>query len=239
MKAVGMIPARWASTRFEGKILAEITGKPMIQHVWERCKQSKKLDEVMIACDDDRIRKTAQKFGAFVVMTAKDHTSGTDRIAEAVRQIKADIVINIQGDEPLIHHSMIDDLVQTLEKNKDCPMATVVKEMGSEDLSNPNVVKVVRNKEGYALYFSRSAIPFNRKGSKIKYYKHIGIYGYRKHFLSTFQTLPKSLLEEAEQLEQLRVLEAGYKIKTVETRYKTIGVDTPADLKRVEEILSK
>ncbi|MBF0478608.1 MAG: 3-deoxy-manno-octulosonate cytidylyltransferase [Candidatus Omnitrophica bacterium] len=241
MTAIGVIPARWGSTRFEGKVLAEIAGKPMIQHVWERTKQSKYLADVLIATDDERIMSAAKKFGAKAVMTAKDHASGTDRIAEAVKDVVCDIVINIQGDEPLIQHQVIDDLVKVLEHDKATPMATAIKLLSdTTEFNNPNVVKVVIDHQGYALYFSRATIPFNRDGApfnKLKNYKHLGIYAYRKDFLLSFNRLPSSYLEQTEKLEQLRVLEAGYKIKTVVTDIETIGVDTREDLVRVLKVV--
>ncbi|OGX28950.1 MAG: 3-deoxy-manno-octulosonate cytidylyltransferase [Omnitrophica WOR_2 bacterium RIFCSPHIGHO2_01_FULL_52_10] len=241
MQAVGVIPARWGSTRFAGKVLAPINGKPMIEHVWQRARQSRLLKEVIIACDDQRVVKAAEKFGAKAILTAKDHACGTDRTAEAAANVTAEIIVNIQGDEPLIHHSVIDSLVTALSKDPDCLMATAIKLVRAKDeLENPNVVKVVVDAQGNALYFSRSVIPYDRDKAgigKIKYYKHLGIYAYRKSFLLEFRDLPKSRLEQAEQLEQLRALEAGVKIKTVLTDIETIGVDTPEDLARVARLL--
>lgn len=241
MRAIGVIPARWGSTRFEGKILADINGKPMIEHVWQRSRRSRLLKEVLIACDDDRILKAAKTFGAKAVLTSKDHTSGTDRVAQAVADVSADIIVNIQGDEPLIHHSVIDSLVTALSKYPDYLMATAIKLIRTkEELENPNVVKAVIDAAGNALYFSRSVIPYDRDRIgilKIRYYKHLGIYAYRKSFLLKFKDMPKSRLEQAEQLEQLRALEVGVKIKTVLTDIETIGVDTPQDLARVEKLL--
>jgi len=238
MKAIGVIPARWASTRFEGKVLAKIAGKPMIQHVFERVKKSEKLDDVLIATDSNEVFQAAEGFGANVVMTRSDHPSGTDRIAEAVKDLDVQIVVNIQGDEPLIEHAIIDKLVGALETDRTSVMATVIKVIKDEqELNNPNVVKVVIDKDGHALYFSRSMIPYNRDGEEIIAYKHLGIYAYRKDFLLQYSDLPKSKLEQSERLEQLRVLEAGYRIKTVVTDLETIGVDTKEDLKKVEGIL--
>ena len=241
MKTIGVIPARWASTRFAGKVLAEIAGKPMIQHVWERAKESKKLNDLIIACDEECVLKAAKKFGANAVMTAKTHPSGSDRIAEVVEKISCDIVMNIQGDEPLIHHSVIDSLAEVFESDRNCNMATVIKILDKkEDWNNPNVVKVVIDEKKNALYFSRSPIPYNCDNNiEATSYKHLGIYAYKKDFLFTYKNLPKSSLEKIEQLEQLRVLEAGYKIKTVLTDYETIGVDTPDDLIRVKNIIEK
>lgn len=240
MKAIGVIPARWGSTRFEGKPLAEIAGKPMIQHVWEAVKRSGQLDEVLIACDDDRILKAVESFGGRAVMTANDHSSGTDRIAEAVEKLAVDIVVNIQGDEPLIQPSVIDAVVKLLADDPDAVMATVIKTiMDERDYQNPNVVKVVTNVSGDALYFSRSPIPYNRDGGPVQAFKHLGIYAYRKPFLLGYKNLPASALEKAEKLEQLRALESGYKIKTVLTDMETIGVDTPEDLEKVKELYNR
>ncbi len=241
MKTIGVIPARWGSTRFEGKVLAKLKGKYLIQHVWERARKSKTLDSILIACDDEKILKAAESFGAKAVMTSKKHVSGTDRIAEAVGPLAVKVVVNIQADEPLIEPKVIDHLVQAVLDDKTCVMATVVKPIESrEELENPNVVKVVIDQNRNALYFSRSPIPFNRDKKKfddISYYKHLGIYAYRKDFLLKFKDLPKSDLESVERLEQLRVLEAGFKIKTIETNLDTIGVDTPEDLARVEKLI--
>lgn len=243
MNIIGVIPARWASTRFEGKVLAQINGIPMIQHVWQQAKKSRLLEEVFIACDDERVFDAAQGFGATVVMTSPTHSSGTERIAQACRHADAKIVVNIQGDEPLVHPEVIDSLAQALSDEESCPMATVIKSITDEkDLSNPNVVKVVIDQNKNALYFSRAAIPFNREEKSFKdisIYKHLGLYAYRRDFLLAFKDLPPSRLEETEKLEQLRVIEAGYKIKTVETEYDTIGVDTPEDLDRVAALMQQ
>ncbi len=239
MKTIGVIPARWASTRFEGKVLADINGKPMIQHVWERAKQSECLDDLVIACDDQRVVKAAEKFGAQAILTSADHASGTDRIAEVVEPLEVDIIINIQGDEPLICPTIIDSLVKMLIDDPSCSMGTVIKVIDNEDdLANTYIVKVVIDGEMNALYFSRVGIPHNReRNDTILHYKHLGIYAFRKEFLLCYKNLPKSNLEIAEQLEQLRALEYGYKIKTVLTEIDTIGVDTPEDLKQVELLL--
>ncbi len=240
MKIIGVIPARWASTRFEGKVLAEIAGKPMIQHVWEEVRRSKVLNDVIIACDDKKVLMCAQCFGARAVLTSPKHASGTDRIAEAVKNIKADIIVNIQGDEPLIKVKVVDELARALLKDKDADMATVIKVIEkNEELANPNVVKVVIDKNKNALYFSRSLIPFNRDKSEVKYYKHLGIYAYRKSSLVRFTKLAKSKLENIEKLEQLRALENGFKIRAIETTIETVGVDTPEDLKRVVKLMKK
>jgi 3-deoxy-manno-octulosonate cytidylyltransferase (CMP-KDO synthetase) len=240
MKAIGVIPARYGSTRLAGKVLLPLAGKPMIQHVWERVKKSKMLSDVIIACDDEKIIRAAKEFGAKAVLTSVHHPSGTDRIAEAVSKLKVDIVVNIQGDEPLIHHKVIDELTSILMNDPTYKMATVIKRIqNKEDISNPNVVKVVIDKGNHALYFSRAGIPFDRDQVKTDYYKHLGIYAYQKEFLLNYKKLPKSKLEESEKLEQLRALEAGYKIKTILTDLETIGVDTAEDLQKVEQLLGK
>ncbi len=238
---IGIIPARWGSTRFEGKVLAFLQGKPLIQHVWERAKRSKLLDEVIIACDDKRIQEAALKFNARVVMTSPHHSSGTDRMAEVIKTKPCDLVVNIQGDGPMIDPKVIDRLVVVLSNASDCPVATVIKKISrEEEINNPNVVKVVINKNNEAMYFSRSAIPYDRSQKKERgvYYKHLGIYAYRREFLLQFTGLPSSILENRERLEQLRVLEAGYKIKIIETEIETMGVDTPEDLNKVEALLN-
>ncbi len=243
MDVIGVIPARFSSTRFEGKVLADILGKPMLQRVYERAKQALLLDDLIIACDDERIASVAKEFGAKVVLTAKAHASGTDRICEVVNPIDVKIVINIQGDEPLIHPMMIDKVAQTLLDDSSISMATIMKAIDEPEVVNdPDVVKVVIDKNNFALYFSRAAIPFHARNSQIKipvYFKHIGLYGYTKDFLFTYKNLPVSYLERVESLEQLRVIEEGFKIKVIETKYDTIGVDTPEDLHKVIEYLKK
>jgi len=240
---VGIIPARFSSTRFEAKVLADIFGKPMIQHVWERARQSLILDELIIACDDERVAEVARGFGANVVFTAKGHVSGTDRIAEVVNPLDYKVIVNIQGDEPLIHTTMIDNVASFLLSTPGIGMATIMKKIEDPaQVTDPNVVKVVVDKNNFALYFSRSPIPFLAANSEVKnpvYFKHIGLYGYSKDFLFTFKNLTISNLEKIEKLEQLRVLEEGYKIKVIETKYETIGVDTPEDLEKVKGYLKK
>lgn len=241
MEVVGVIPARYSSSRFEGKVLADILGKPMIQRVYEQAKETRLLDDLIIACDDERVVEVARGFGAKVVLTAKAHSSGTDRICEVVNPLDVRIVINIQGDEPLIHPTMIDSVATCLLEDSSLSMATVMKKI--EDpliISDPNVVKVVVDKNNFALYFSRATIPFLAQNSEVKspaYYKHIGLYGYTKDFLFIYKNLPVSNLEKIECLEQLRVLEEGFRIKVIETKYDTIGVDTPEDLEKVKQYL--
>lgn len=243
MDVIGVIPARFSSTRFEGKVLAEVLGKPLIQHVWERAKQAMLLEDLIIACDDERVAEAALGFGAKVVMTSRGHECGTDRISEVINPLDIKIVVNIQGDEPLVHPTMIDSVAQALLEDQNVSMSTVIKRIDSpQEIQDPNVVKVVVDKNNFALYFSRAAIPFCAQNSEVKqpvYYKHIGLYGYTKDFLFTFRNLPVSRLEKTERLEQLRVLEEGFRIKAIETKFDTIGVDTAEDLERVRHYLNK
>mgnify|MGYP001603749142 CR=1 FL=1 len=237
-RVVGVIPARYFSIRFEAKVLADIMGKPMIQWVWERAKQVKLLDELIIACDDERVAEVVRGFGAQVAMTAKGHASGTDRIAEVVNPLEVKVVVNIQGDEPLVHPTMIDSVARAILSDSSISVATIIRRIENpQDINDPHVVKVVKDKNDFALYFSRSPIPFHARNSDITapvYYKHIGLYGYSKDFLFTYKNMASSHLERTEKLEQLRVLEDGYKIKVIETKYDTIGVDTPEDMEKVK-----
>lgn len=237
----GVIPARYASTRLPVKLLRTILGKTLIQWTWENVSKAKLLDMIIVACDDIRIKEEVEKFGGKAVMTSVAHNSGTDRILEVIRSINADIVINIQADEPLMHPAIIDSLAQEMMNNKKTVMATVKKKIEDDtDLENSSVVKVVCDKDGCALYFSRYAIPHYRdKYAHKVFYKHLGIYAYKKDFLYTFKNLPTSYLEEAEKLEQLRALEAGYKIKVIETQFDSWGVDTEEDLLKVERIIGE
>ncbi|UCH12624.1 MAG: 3-deoxy-manno-octulosonate cytidylyltransferase [Candidatus Omnitrophota bacterium] len=254
MKAVGIIPARYKATRFKGKVLAPLCGKPVIQHVWEKAKGAHNLDDLIIAADDNRIIKGVESFGGKATLTSKQHLSGTDRLKEIANPLDVDVVVNIQADEPLIRPAMIDELVRALFEDRDIVMATLMKKIDNpEDINNPNVVKVIVDKDNFALYFSRTAIPFCEKGTapfspqiekeqekrRCQFFKHIGLYSYTKDFLFTFANLPPSSLERAEGLEQLRALENGYKIKVLETAYDTVGIDTPEDLTKAEEMLSK
>jgi len=243
MDVIGVIPARYSSTRFEGKVLADIMGKPMIQYVWERAKQSLILDDLIIACDDERVADVARGFGAKVVLTSKGHVSGTDRIIEVVNPLDVKVVVNIQGDEPLIHPMMIDTVARTLLDNPKISMTTLMKKIeDNQELLDPHVVKVVVDKNNFALYFSRSPIPHRAQSSEVErpaYYKHIGLYGYTKDFLFIYKNLPVSNLEKVEKLEQLRVLEEGHRIKVLETKFDTIGVDTPEDLNKLKDYLKK
>ncbi len=243
MDVIGVIPARYYSSRFEGKVLADILGKPMIQHVWERAKQALLLDDLLIACDEELVADKAKEFGAKVVMTSKGHACGTDRISEVVNPLEVKVVVNIQADEPLVHPTMIDAVAQALLDDASVSMATVMKKIEDpQEINSPCVVKVVVDKNSFALYFSRSPIPFHARNSQVKsplYHKHIGLYAYTKDFLFIYKNLPVSNLEETERLEQLRVLEEGFRIKVIETKYNTIGVDTPEELEKVKFYLQK
>ena len=245
MNIIGIIPARYASTRFPGKPLHLIAGKPLIQHVVERCQKAKTLSEVIVATDDTRIFEVAQNF-CQAEMTEPNHPSGTDRIAEVVRRAKCDAAVNIQGDEPLIDPAVIDEVAKALQE---APMSTAGTPIRTEsELDNPNVVKVVVNSAGRALYFSRRTIPYVRDAASrsiaeqlaaFPFLKHLGIYGYRRETLLELVRFPVSALEDAEKLEQLRALEHGISIAVVRVEYDSVGVDRPEDAKRVEEILRR
>jgi 3-deoxy-manno-octulosonate cytidylyltransferase (CMP-KDO synthetase) len=240
MKAVGVIPARYASTRFEGKPLADLCGKPVIQRVYESAARSRLLERVVVATDDARIFDCVKGFGGEAVMTSRRHRSGTDRMIEASKGIRADVFVNIQGDEPFIQARLIDAVVRPLAQERNlCVSTAAVRITERDEIENPNNVKVVIDARGDALYFSRSPIPYVRDGKdrgRARYYKHIGIYGYRKSFLRGFSALPYSRLEETEKLEQLRVVEAGYKIRVIVTKCCTAGIDTKEDLARAQEL---
>lgn len=248
MRFVGIIPARYASQRFPGKPLAILGGKTVIQRVYEQV--GKVLDDVYVATDDDRIKNTVEGFGGKAIMTSPNHKSGTDRIEEAVEKIGGDfdVVINIQGDEPFIHESQIKELCACFD-DADTQIATLGKpftaEMGMEALENPNSPKIVVDNRGYAMYFSRSVIPYIRNTRReewigqFPYLKHIGLYAYRRDVLRQVTQLPQSSLEIAESLEQLRWLQNGYKIKVGLTDVETVGIDTPEDLQRAETYLNE
>ncbi len=237
MRAVGVIPARYASSRFPGKPLADLRGRPLVQHVYERARRSKTLARVVVATDDLRIRDAVVAFGGEVQLTGLHHPSGTDRVAEVAASLSCEIVVNIQGDEPLIEPPMIDEAVSPFFVESDLIMGTVCRRLEKEEeWQSPHVVKVVRDRRGFALYFSRTPIPYARVQGRHSYYKHIGLYVYRREFLLTLASLAPTPLEETEQLEQLRALEYGYAIKVVETKYDSIGVDTPEDLERIARI---
>ena len=240
MKFTALIPARYASTRFPGKPLALLAGKPVIQHVYQQAINV--LGEAYVATDDERIRKTVEDFGGNAVMTRTDHKSGTDRIEEAVSKIgtTADVIINIQGDEPFIQHSQIETLCHLFD-NPATQIATLGKRFESlEAVPNPNSPKIVTDVNGFALYFSRSVIPFIRGNEqqewfgKFPFLKHLGIYAYRREVLHAITQLPQSSLEKAESLEQLRWLQNGFRIRVGETNVETVGIDTPEDLQRAE-----
>ncbi len=247
IKVIGVIPARYGSTRFPGKVLAPILGKPMIQWVYERAKLANCLEEILIATDDARVQAAVAEFGGKAVMTSTHHTSGTDRIAEAVVKIDADIVVNIQGDEPMIDAAAIDTLVTPFMEDDDLQMATLCRlAQKIEEIFDTNTVRVVFDCHHHALYFSRAPIPFNRDTSDLAhwldncpYYQHIGVYAYRKPFLLSLAKLPPTPLEHIEKLEQLRVLESGFQIRVVETAYAPVCVDVPADIEQVEKLMLK
>jgi 3-deoxy-manno-octulosonate cytidylyltransferase (CMP-KDO synthetase) len=240
-RAVGIIPARWNSTRFPGKPLHLITGKPLVRRVWQRCRQAKNLDSVIIATDDMRIAEAAFDWGAEVALTSPRHQSGTDRVAEVVRNAKQfAFVINIQGDEPLIDPHLVDRLVEKLRSDRKIDIVTAAHSFeNSADASSPHQVKVVVDVAGRALYFSRAAIPFPRNPSKIRYLRHQGIYGFRRDALLQFVKWKRGPLERAESLEQLRALENGVNVHVLLTRHGTPGVDTPTDAEALERKLAR
>lgn len=234
--AAGIIPVRFGSRRFPGKPLALIAGRPMIQHVYERARQAAGLDSLIIATDDTQIHQAASAFGADVVMTSPDHRSGTERAAEAALTLEEPIIINIQGDEPLVRAEMIEALIDAMQ-DESIPMATLAcKVRDLSRIEEPGTVKVVLNSDGFALYFSRSPLPH---GAADYFWQHIGIYAYRRDFLLSFAGLRPSRLEEAEKLEQLRALENGYPIKIIETVYSSTSVDYPEDIHKVEVLLKR
>ena len=243
-RIIGLIPARLASTRLPEKPLVDIGGWPMLRHVWHRALQARGLDEVAIATPDEAIAQAAEGFGARVVMTAASHPSGTDRLAEAARLLKLnpdDIVVNIQGDEPLLDPAGIELAFQPLLQNAEVVMSSLMCPCPERELDNPACVKVVCASNGDALYFSRARLPFVRNPSAasiVSVMQHIGLYAYRNHLLQTFLTLPPSPLEQTEGLEQLRVLEHGYRIRMARIEQAPLGVDTPEDLARARELLA-
>ncbi|HXY60170.1 MAG TPA: 3-deoxy-manno-octulosonate cytidylyltransferase [Chthoniobacterales bacterium] len=241
-QAVGIIPARWNSTRFQGKPLHPIANKPLLRHVWERCRRAKTLDSLIIATDDMRIAEAAFDWGAEVAMTSKSHHSGTDRIAEVARKTpQFDFILNIQGDEPLVEPALLDRFVKTLRSNPRLSIVTAAHPFSNTaDAASPHQVKVIVDLNGNALYFSRCAIPFSRNHSvPIKYLRHQGIYGFRRHALLDFVKWKPTPLERAESLEQLRALENGVKVHVLLTKHGSPGVDTPADAKALERRLAR
>lgn len=241
MKVIGVIPARYGSTRLEGKPLKDICGKPMVQLVYEVAQKAHLLDQVYVATDDQRIVAAVEKFGGKARLTSPKHNTGTDRVAEAAASIEADIVANIQGDEPLLNPAMIDEVVDPFLTEPGLLMSTIcVPIIKEEQLNNPNVVKVVFDLKGYALYFSRSLIPYPRKPDNFQAYEHLGLYAYRKDFLMTYVKIPQTRLEINESLEQLRVLESGYRLKIIVSAHEHNGlsVDTQEDLEKVCQIIA-
>ena len=247
MKITAVIPARYASMRFPGKALAEIDGRPMIQHVYERTSLSKLVNRVIVATDDPRIADAINTFNGEAIMTSTTHETGTDRLAEVAAGLDSDIIVNVQGDEPLIDPAMIDQALQPFMEEPDLLMGTLKTRIKClHDFLSPNVVKVVTNNRGDALYFSRSPLPFFRDkwkdlkdesfcSGKLLCYKHVGLYVFRRDFLLAFAAMPPTFLEISEKLEQLRALENGVKIRVIETEFESIGVDTPDDLVKVQE----
>jgi len=237
-KILGVIPARFGATRFPGKVLALLSSKTILQHVYERASQSRYISGVVIATDDQRVYETARGFGARVRMTRPDHASGTDRVAEVVSTEEASVIVNIQGDEPLIDPAAIDAAILPLFHDSDVVMATLKKRIEDpREIADPNVVKVVTNHLGDAIYFSRCAIPYAREAGGV-WFKHIGLYVYRRDFLLGYSSLPVGPLERAERLEQLRALENGFSLRVVETESESLGVDTPEDLERVSRLFA-
>ena len=237
MNVLCVIPARYTSTRLPGKPLKDIAGKPMICRVYERAAKAARVAEALVATDDERIYEAVLQHGGKAVMTRKDHPTGTDRLAEVAEKYPdVDLIINVQGDEPLIEPALIDELAAAFDGDADLQMATVCTEITDEvEAKNPNNVKVVMDKKGYALYFSRSLLPYPRHtGTPV--YKHIGIYAYKRDFLLQYAKMAETPLEHAESLEQLRALENGYRIKVIKTPYRFVGVDTAEDLAKVNEI---
>jgi len=252
--AVAVIPARYASTRFPGKPLAEIAGRPMIEHVYRRSAEARGIDAVVVATDDERVAAAVERFGGIARLTDSHHRTGMDRIAEVARDLHCSIVVNVQGDEPLVDPPAISSMIDALRRDPDLLMATLRTPIRSEeDYASPHVVKVVVDGNGDALYFSRAPIPFHRQSPPNSDlppsdlppeggsygYKHLGLYAYRRDFLIRLAALPQTALEEAESLEQLRALEHGHRIRAVETRHDSIGVDTPADLERVRQTIAE
>jgi 3-deoxy-manno-octulosonate cytidylyltransferase (CMP-KDO synthetase) len=244
MPIKAFIPSRYGSTRFPAKPLALISGKPMIQNVYECAKACPDISEVFVVTDDERISKRVEEFGGKSVMTAKEHQSGTDRIAEAVQKLglgKDDLIVNIQGDQPFFDPSVISLMAEPLVKDAGIPMGTVKYRLkDEEEIQNINIVKVVTDNNGFALYFSRNPVPYYReKAADRAFYKHLGFYIYRMEFLLKFSRLPIGVLERAEKLEQLRALEHGYKIKVVETIHDSVEVDAPEDIEKVERMVRR
>jgi len=240
MKVLGVIPARLESTRLPRKLLRDLCGKPLIQHVYENVKEAQSLNDVVVACDDQKLVDAVKNFGGKAVLTSTEHQSGTQRIQEVAGKISADIYVNIQGDEPLMPGSNVDLLIQSFSERKEFLVGTLaLRKNDSEEYGNRNVVKAVLDQNGKALYFSRSPIPCYRDGGETSFWKHLGIYAYRAEFWKHYKEMKSSLLEQAEKLEQLKFLENGVSIQVVETRYDSIGVDTEEDLMLVKRLLTQ
>lgn len=240
MTAVGIIPARYGSSRFPGKPLIEIAGRPMIERVWRGARRAKTLREVFVATDDPRIAACCEAFGAPVLMTQDTHPTGTDRLAEAAARLPDDVIVNIQGDEPLIEGFVVDAVVEALLEDESHGMSTLVHAADLADIENPNRVKVALDRRGYALYFSRSPIPYpSRASSNSSFWQHIGIYAYRRDFLLQFVNLARTPAERSEALEQLRVLEHGFPIRVgIIEGWTSVAVDLPEDVARAEALLT-
>jgi len=243
MKILAVIPARYASTRFPGKPLTSIAGKPMIERVWERARRASRVSDVIVATDDERIVQAVKSFGGEAVLTRADHRSGTERVAEvAVAHPDAEIVVNVQGDMPLIEPAAIDAAIEAVRREEDVRLGTLaVAITNPAEIMDPNIVKAVIDFDGNALYFSRAPIPWVRdRGDTVhaRHLKHVGLYVFRREALLEFATFPQGDLERIEQLEQLRWLENGYRIRVEETEYTTVEVDRPEDVKRVEQLLA-
>jgi len=235
-----IIPARYGSSRLKGKPLIEVSGKPIVQWVFEKAVKAKLADRVIIATDNEDIYTTSLMFGAEAEMTSDHHQSGSDRIAEVMeRHPEISYVVNLQGDEPLIKPESIDDVIQNIKEDEKCDIATLVRELiDKKEIDNPNIVKCVMDNEGYAMYFSRSVIPFERNNGHVKFYGHLGIYGYKRESLFKMTQLSPSNLELSESLEQLRALQNGLKIKTSAVDFTPVGIDTLEDLEKFKQIIS-
>ncbi|HOO55752.1 MAG TPA: 3-deoxy-manno-octulosonate cytidylyltransferase [bacterium] len=233
--AIGIIPARYEATRFPGKPLFPIAGKPLIQHVYEQVLKADKLDRAIVATDDERIYEVVESFGGRVVMTRRDHATGTDRIAEVAQGEECDIIVNVQGDEPLMDPGLINRAVEHFGAIPDFRFGSAMTPIETEeDIQNPNVVKVVVGQGGQALYFSRFPLPYRRKHTTIPVYQHIGFYVYSREFVLSYSKMSPTPLEQTESLEQLRAIENGIRIDMIETKYQGIGVDAPEDVARIE-----
>ncbi|RJP68192.1 MAG: 3-deoxy-manno-octulosonate cytidylyltransferase [Candidatus Abyssobacteria bacterium SURF_17] len=245
-KAIVVIPARYGSTRLPGKALADIEGKPLVQHVYERARISRLASDCLIATDDERIKQACEAFGSTVMMTSPHHNSGTDRMAEVATRTDGEVYVNVQGDEPFVDPEAVDLLIRMMRDNPAIKMGTLKRPYESYDsFVNPNLARVVCDKDDFALYFSRAPIPpmsreeFESSDKRKLAFKHVGIYSFRREFLLEFAQMPPSPLEKAERLEQLRALEAGVKIKVLTTNYESISVETPADLERVRALFAR